>query len=69
MNRLKSFSQTVVKPYYQKFWLWTTQNRSHWRTDWKEGIVLFTIFGVTGSSSLLIVRPALKNIFGLQVSL
>ncbi len=29
---------------------------------------MFTVFGVTGSSSMLLVRPALKEVFGLEGS-
>ncbi len=52
-----------------KFWEWTTQSRANWKEDKVEAAVMFVIFGVTGSSSMLLVRPALKNVFGLEGSL
>jgi hypothetical protein len=47
---------------FQKFWKWTTQARPSWKEDKTEAAVLFCVFGVTGSSSVAFVRPALKNI-------
>ena len=52
MNRIKVFS---------KFWAWTTQQRPHWRESYTEAAVLFCVFGITGSSSVALVRPFLKN--------
>jgi len=40
-----------------RFWRWTTQHRPHWRESKTEAAVLFTVFGVTGSSTLYFVRP------------
>jgi hypothetical protein len=31
--------------------------------------IIFTVFGVTGSSSLYLVRPTLHNLFGMQGSM
>ena len=42
------------------FWRWTTQHRKHWKEDKFEAAVLFCVFGITGSSSMLFVRPSLK---------
>lgn len=47
---------------FQKFWKWTTQTRPHWKESKLEACVLFCVFGITGSSSVAFVRPALKNI-------
>jgi hypothetical protein len=47
---------------FQKFWKWTTQTRPSWKENKTEAAVLFCVFGVTGSSSVAFVRPALKNI-------
>lgn len=33
---------------------------------WKEYIIILSVFAVTGSSSLFVVRPALKHVFGLE---
>lgn len=35
----------------------------------KEGVIACTVFGVTGTSSMLFVRPAVEEIFGIQGSL
>ena len=50
------------KAVWDKFWKWTTQSRPPWRENKTEAAVLFTVFGVTGSSTLFFVRPALKTI-------
>ncbi len=47
---------------FQKFWKWTTQSRPSWKENKIEAAVLFCVFGITGSSSVYFVRPALKNI-------
>jgi hypothetical protein len=53
----------------KKFWEWTTKSRPNWKESRTEAAVMFIIFGVTGSSSMLLVRPAMKNVFGLEGSL
>uniref|UniRef100_A0A7S2D5C5 DUF6787 domain-containing protein n=1 Tax=Florenciella parvula TaxID=236787 RepID=A0A7S2D5C5_9STRA len=50
----------------QRFWAWTTQKRPSWREDMGEAAVIFTVFGITGSSSVALVRPALKHTIGLE---
>eukprot|EP00746_Dinoflagellata_sp_MGD_P070946 gnl/MRDRNA2_/MRDRNA2_28969_c0_seq1.p1 gnl/MRDRNA2_/MRDRNA2_28969_c0~~gnl/MRDRNA2_/MRDRNA2_28969_c0_seq1.p1 ORF type:complete len:170 (+),score=25.84 gnl/MRDRNA2_/MRDRNA2_28969_c0_seq1:79-588(+) len=50
----------------QKFWAWTTQARPHWRESPKEAAVLFCVFGVTGSSSVAMVRPIFKSVTGIE---
>merc|ERR1712232_1038944 len=54
---------------FSKFWSWTTQTRPHWRECKTEAAVLFCVFGVTGSSSVAIIRPVLKNTVGLEGSM
>ena len=44
------------------FWKWTCQPRPNWKESKVEAAVLFTVFGVTGSSTMFAVRPALKKI-------
>ena len=44
----------------ERFWAWTTQPRPSWREDRTEAAVAFVVFGVTGSTSVAVVRPALK---------
>ena len=46
--------------YAQKFWHWTCQKREHWKNDKKEALIIFTVFGITGSTTLFFVRPCLK---------
>jgi len=52
-----------------KFWEWTTRSRPSWRESAKEASVLFVVFGVTGTTSVSLVRPALKHTIGLEGSL
>jgi hypothetical protein len=54
---------------YQKFWEWTSQQRPSWKESKVEAAVLFTVFGITGSSSVAFVRPALKNVLGIDGTL
>jgi hypothetical protein len=51
------------------FWQWTTQVRPTWRESYKEAAVIFCVFGVTGSTSVAVVRPFLKHTIGLEGSL
>jgi hypothetical protein len=51
------------------FWKWTTQERPTWRESYKEAAILFCVFGVTGSTSVAVVRPFLKYTIGLEGSL
>ena len=53
---------------WTRFWVWTTQERPHWRSSAVEGAVAFTVFGVTGSTSVAVVRPMLKSTIGLEGS-
>lgn len=51
---------------YKRFWDWTLQPRPHWRESRTEAAVIFCVFGVTGSTSVAFVRPALKHTIGLE---
>jgi len=51
-----------------RFWTWTTQRRPSWRQDRTEAAVAIVVFGVTGSTSVTCVRPALRSC-GLEGSL
>ena len=53
----------------KKFWQWTTKDRPKWTSNAKEAFVACVIFGVTGTSSMLAVRPALKHTLGMEGSL
>mmetsp|Transcript_32562 Transcript_32562/g.41639 ORF Transcript_32562/g.41639 Transcript_32562/m.41639 type:complete len:197 (-) Transcript_32562:308-898(-) len=54
---------------FEQFWTWTTQKRPHWKESRKEAAVLFCVFGITGSSSVTLVRPFLKETIGLEGSM
>ena len=60
------FSSEVERDMVSRFWSWTTQHRPSWRESGTEAAVLFTVFGVTGSTSVACVRPLLKSTLGLE---
>ena len=51
------------------FWAWTTQTRPSWRESKIEAAVIFCVFGMTGSTSVAVVRPCLKNFLGIDGSM
>lgn len=53
----------------ETFWKWTTQSRPYWMKDWKEGIIACIVFGITGTASMMIVRPTVEKVFHLKGSL
>lgn len=59
----------MIRRLNNHFWNWTTKTRPYWMKDLKEGAVAFTVFGMTGSASLLLVRPTVENVFGIKGSL
>ena len=59
--RFSSNGSSPAESLSSRFWKWTTQERPHWRESKLEAAVLFCVFGVTGSSSVALVRPALHN--------
>lgn len=54
---------------FQTFWKWTTQTRPLWYKDPKEGIIACGIFGLTGTTTLALVRPTMENVFGMKGSM
>lgn len=54
---------------WHKFWAWTTQVRPNWRESPKEAAIAFCVFGITGSTSVAMVRPTLKRTTGIEGSL
>jgi hypothetical protein len=44
-----------------QFWRWTTKERPHWRESPSEAVVAIAVFGVTGTTSVTLVRPTLKS--------
>lgn len=51
------------------FWQWTTASRPSWKENKTEAAVAFIVFGITGSLSVVAVRPSLKSIFGIEGTL
>lgn len=51
------------------FWQWTTTQRASLKESKKEAAVAFVVFGITGTLSMVAIRPALKSVFGLEGSL
>mmetsp|Transcript_3246 Transcript_3246/g.7302 ORF Transcript_3246/g.7302 Transcript_3246/m.7302 type:complete len:141 (+) Transcript_3246:38-460(+) len=49
-----------------RFWAWTTKSRPHWTTDPVEGVICCTVFAITGTGSVQLVRPALKSVTGIE---
>ena len=54
-----------VSPWNQ-FWKWTTQPRPSWRESKTEAAVVFCVFGITGSTSVAVVRPILRETTGIE---
>jgi hypothetical protein len=50
----------------ERFWKWTLQKRASWKEDPTEAAIAVTVFGVTGTTSVMMVRPVLKNTIGLD---
>ena len=67
--RITASPQICRRRYSTEFWKWTTQPRPSWRESYTEAAVLFCVFGVTGSTSVVVVRPFLKHTIGLEGSL
>ena len=44
------------------FWTWTTQSRPSWKENKKEALIVCCVFAITGSTSVGLVRPALKRL-------
>mmetsp|Transcript_17421 Transcript_17421/g.17508 ORF Transcript_17421/g.17508 Transcript_17421/m.17508 type:complete len:148 (-) Transcript_17421:78-521(-) len=71
---LRRFPQVLIlrknhsSTYAKKFWDWTTQERPSWKENYVEAAVAFTVFGVTGSSTMFLVRPML-SMLGLKGTL
>ena len=53
----------------QRFWEWTNQKRPSWKENKTEAAVAFVVFGITGSTSVKLVRPTLKSAIGMEGSL
>eukprot|EP00928_Gymnodinium_smaydae_P098157 TRINITY_DN9068_c0_g1_i1.p2 TRINITY_DN9068_c0_g1~~TRINITY_DN9068_c0_g1_i1.p2 ORF type:complete len:247 (-),score=61.45 TRINITY_DN9068_c0_g1_i1:70-810(-) len=53
----------------QRFWSWTTQPRPSWRESKSEAAVVFVVFGLTGSTSVALVRPVFTSVTGIEGSM
>jgi len=40
-----------------------------WDSSWKEKLIIWTVFALTGSSTALVVRPFIKNVLQLRGNL
>jgi len=70
LRRLCSATPNPPQPSaWSQFWKWTLQQRPSWRESPVEAAVVFTVFGITGSTSVAVVRPALKSTIGLEGSM
>ena len=65
----RSTSGATTNSNWQRFWAWTLQQRPSWKEDKLEAAVAFTVFGITGSTSVAVVRPALKHVTGIEGSM
>ena len=64
-----SSSNNNNKNYINKFWKWTTTPRLNWKNNIKEAVIATMVFGVTGTTTMILIRPCLKTVFGLEGSL
>ena len=64
-----SDSRNGNSKYIDKFWNWTTTQRVDWKIDAKEAVIATVVFGVTGTTTMFLIRPCLKTVFGLEGSL
>eukprot|EP00392_Amoebophrya_sp_AT5.2_P013566 g13695.t1 len=57
---------TSSASYGQKFWEWTTKpevDRKRWSAEWwADAVLKCTVFAITGTSSVTLVRPALAKV-------
>ena len=61
----RSFSsspQSSSSSLSSRFWKWTTQERKPWKEDITEAVVICTVFAITGTSTLVFVRPLLGTL-------
>lgn len=69
MTSRRLLSSSSSSSLARRFWAWTTQERPSWRESPVEAAVIFTVFGITGSTSVAVVRPVLKTATGLEGSM
>lgn len=61
-SRIQPLSRNMSTGSFESFWKWTTQQRPSWKENKIEAAIIFTVFGITGSSSVYFVRPLLKKV-------
>ena len=61
-KRFNSVGNNGDSSIVKRFWSWTTKERANWKESPTEALIICTIFGITGSSTLYFVRPVLKRI-------
>jgi hypothetical protein len=65
-NISRRFSSSTNNP----FWKWTANpDRPYWLKDYKEFAIAFCVFGVTGSTSAMLIKPAIENVLGIRGSI
>mmetsp|Transcript_17973 Transcript_17973/g.23415 ORF Transcript_17973/g.23415 Transcript_17973/m.23415 type:complete len:146 (+) Transcript_17973:34-471(+) len=64
----RAYSSSKGGRLWSQFWQWTTQERPSWRENPKEAVIICTVFAITGSTSVAVVRPTL-NKAGLEGSM
>jgi hypothetical protein len=52
--------------FVKSFWKWTSQERPSWKESAKEAVIIFSVFGLAGTSSTLLIRPTLKYVLGID---
>jgi hypothetical protein len=62
-------NRTVSCKPFKTFWDWTTKERPSWKSNFFEAFIICSVFGITGTSSMMLIRPALKYSIGLEGSL
>ena len=67
--QFRKYNATSRSYSMNSFWQWTTTARPSWKENKTEAAVAIVVFGITGSLSVLAVRPSLKSIFGIEGTL
>ena len=66
-------SPSASQPSAQSFWqYWTSEPLSHTRFSalwWRDTVVILVVFSITGSLSLLVVKPLLSSLLGVSGSM
>jgi hypothetical protein len=63
---LLQHSLLMIRNFVNRFWRWTLTERPSWRESKTELAMAIAVFGVTGSTSVALIRPTIKRISGLE---